>query len=134
MKFNESVAGQNVSKAAKSLAGLRPSAFILARRIAIPLFFLGAGLLLIKPCAGQSGTWTETGSLVTGRYIYSATLLPNGNVLVAGGIAACCNSIASAELYDPASGTGTETGSLVTARELHTATLLPHQGIPPKLT
>jgi hypothetical protein len=35
----------------------------LGKRLTSPLLFLGAGLVLIHPCAGQSGTWTETGSL-----------------------------------------------------------------------
>src|SRR5262245_977747 len=61
--------------------------------------------------------------MATDREIYTATLLPNGQVLVAGGLG---NSglLASAELYDPATGLWTETGSLVTARYQHTATLL----------
>ena len=108
------------------LAGLRPASFILARRIAFPLVLLGAGLALIQPCAGQSGTWTATGSLNTARVQHTATLLPNGKVLVAGGAIASGLFSASAELYDPASGTWTATGSLNTARFSHTATLLPN--------
>ena len=65
-----------------------------------------------------------TGSLGTARCQHTATLLPSGKVLVAGG---SCNwsSLSSAELYDPA------TGKLEQHRQprhrtlRHTATLLP---------
>jgi hypothetical protein len=69
-----------------------------------------------------TGSWTLTGSLNTGRYDHTATLLTNGKVLVAGG---GYGPLASAELYDPATGNWTFTGSLNEAREFHTATLLP---------
>jgi hypothetical protein len=104
------------------IAVLRPASLILARRIAFPLVLLGGGLGLIQPCAGQSG-WTATGSLGTRRYVHTATLLPNGKVLVTAGYSSS-GDLASAELYDPATGTWTATGSLGTARGLHTATLL----------
>ena len=55
---------------------------------------------------------------------HTATLLPSGKVLVAGGYDDG-GTLSSAELYDPASGTWTATGSLGTARYDHTATLLP---------
>jgi hypothetical protein len=73
-----------------------------------------------------SETWTFTGSLNTARVYHTATLLPNGMVLVAGGRDLSDNSFASVELYDPASGTWTTTGSLNTARSSHSATLLPN--------
>ncbi len=73
-----------------------------------------------------SGTWTATGSLANARGFHTATLLPNGKVLVAGGVGSDFSSLTSAELYDPTSGTWTATGSLATARERHTATLLPN--------
>src|SRR5207244_841009 len=69
-----------------------------------------------------SGTWTVTGSLNTARDGHTATLLPNGKVLVAGGV---IPYLSSAELYDPATGSWSTTGSLITARAGHTATLLP---------
>ena len=76
-----------------------------------------------------SRTWTGTGRLGTARYWHTATLLPNGKVLVAGGTDDTnyppTTYLSSAELYDPGSGTWTATGSLLTARQLHTATLLP---------
>src|SRR6266581_6329977 len=68
-------------------------------------------------------SWVPTGSLITARSRHTATLLPNGKVLVAGGNHGHAAS-SSAELYDPATGTWTATGSLGTARALHTATLL----------
>ena len=72
-----------------------------------------------------ANTWTFTGSLHTRRNMHTMTLLPNGKVLVAGGIAAVGGTISSAELYDPDSGTWSTTGSMNAARACHTATLLP---------
>jgi N-acetylneuraminic acid mutarotase len=91
---------------------------------AIPMLLLTAGLVLAPPCAGQSGAWSPTGDLITARWSHTATLLPDGTVLVAGG-SGTGSSLASAELYDPATGTWTATGSLVNARQNYTATLLP---------
>jgi len=107
------------------IAGFRPASLILARRIAVPLLLLTAGMVVVQPCAGQSGTWTPTGSLATARFNHTATLLPNGKVLVAGGYDGDFQ-LASAELYDPATGSWTATGSLESARNGHTATLLPN--------
>src|SRR6202035_2437738 len=59
-------------------------------------------------------SWVTTGSLGTARYQHTATLLPNGKVLVAGGYDG--NSyLGSAELYDPATRRWSTTGSLATA-------------------
>jgi Galactose oxidase, central domain len=80
--------------------------------------------LCCAPRSASTGTWTATGSLATARSDHTATLLPNGEVLVAGG-SNNLKDIDSAELYDPVSGTRTATGSLITARSNHTATLLP---------
>jgi WD40 repeat protein len=70
-----------------------------------------------------SGTWTATGSLSTPRRGSTATLLPDGKILAAGGDDGT-TILSSAELYDPASGTWTPTGSLITPRSYHSATLL----------
>jgi len=71
-----------------------------------------------------SGTWTSTGNLNTGRWSHTSTLLPNGNVLAAGGYG---NGVVltSAEIYDSATATWMPTGSLRDRRADHTATLLP---------
>jgi len=74
-----------------------------------------------------TGTWSSTGNLNSIRYGHTATLLPNGKVLVTGGSTSPNNGVDldSAELYDPATGRWSLTGNLKTARTTHTATLLP---------
>jgi hypothetical protein len=71
--------------------------------------------------------------MTTGRCYQTATLLANGQVLVAGGSNTAKRnpngyfvfvSIASAELYNPATGTWQATGSLNTSREYAVAELL----------
>jgi N-acetylneuraminic acid mutarotase len=74
-----------------------------------------------------TGAWTTTGSMEAARSNHTATLLLNGQVLVAGGKGIDDNTIlASAELYDPATGVWTATGSMNGHRSEHTATLLPN--------
>lgn len=77
------------------------------------------------------GTWSAAGSMAAGRAKHTATLLPSGQVLVAGGLnlvisggAAAYTDLASAELYDPASNTWSAAGAMAAARDSHTATLL----------
>jgi hypothetical protein len=48
-----------------------------------------------------TGSWSSTSSLATPRDRYTATLLPSGEVLVAGGYNFPPGSLSSAELYDP---------------------------------
>jgi len=77
-----------------------------------------------------TGTWSSTGNLTTSRYGHTATLLPNGKVLVTGGYNGANDSngpidLDSAELYDPDTGRWSLTGNLKAARFGHAATLLP---------
>ena len=53
-------------------------------------------------------TWSPTGSMSTARSDHTATLLPDGRVLVSGGYG---QRLGSAEIYDPALGTWSLTGS-----------------------
>src|SRR5260370_5333737 len=83
------------------------------------VFWLSAALS--QPCRGAS--FLPTGSMTVGRFDHTATLLPSGKVLVAGGNA---NGLVtnSAELFDPATGLWSATGPMNIGRSLHTATLL----------
>lgn len=65
-----------------------------------------------------TGAFTSTGNMALSRVFHTATLLPNGNVLITGG------RDASAELYDPSSGKFALAGSMSVGRSSHTATLL----------
>jgi hypothetical protein len=72
-------------------------------------------------------TFASTGSMSTARDLHSATLLPDGRVLIAGGEGQLASSpppLASAEIYDPGTGGFSTTGSLTSSRYAHTATLL----------
>jgi hypothetical protein len=73
-----------------------------------------------------AGTFAATGSMTTARNQHTATLLPSGKVLIAGGADSGITYLASAELYDPAAGTFAATGSMSVTRVQHTATLLPN--------
>ena len=68
--------------------------------------------------------FTPGASMATARYLHTATLLPSGKVLAAGGFNSS-GTLASAELYDPATNRWSAAGALATARGVHTATLLP---------
>ena len=70
------------------------------------------------------GRWAVTGSMSVGRTAFTATLLANGQVLVAGGSDYQINCYATAELYNPSTGQWTLTGSMSQPRCLHSATLL----------
>src|SRR5439155_1760760 len=95
----------------------------LARPVILLLLSFSAGLASMQPCAATPFEWEYTGSLNTARFYHTATLLPNGKVLVAGGGQTDPYS-ASAELYNPATGSWSPTGSFDTGRIFHTATLL----------
>jgi hypothetical protein len=74
-----------------------------------------------------SGTFSPTDPLAEARYGHSATLLPDGRVLVVGGVDAGDSGVeirASAEAWDPAAGTFSPAGALPDGRVNHSATLL----------
>ncbi|MEI7728714.1 MAG: kelch repeat-containing protein [Verrucomicrobiota bacterium] len=76
-----------------------------------------------------ASAWSKTGSMASARCGHTATLLPNGLVLVAGGVyytPSTGNNLSSAELYNPSTETWIPTAAMTAARGFHTATLLPN--------
>jgi hypothetical protein len=71
-----------------------------------------------------SGTFRATASLNTVRHQHSATLLPDGRVLVVGGYNPSQGWLSSAEIYDPATGQWSITRPIFAHGVTHTATLL----------
>lgn len=78
----------------------------------------GPGLTSAEVYSPATGNWSYTGSMNAGRPWHSATRLPNGFVLVAGGynFTGGADTIASSELYDPATGVWSATDSLNESR------------------
>src|SRR5690349_20996051 len=74
--------------------------------------------------AQVAGTFTPLKNLTVPREFHTATLLPNGTVLIAGEEGSFATS-ASAEIYDPSTGAFVLPGPMSAARHMHTATLLP---------
>ena len=79
------------------------------------------------------GSFTVTGNMTERRAYHTAVSLDDGRVLVAGGYGRCdpdgCDSLASAEIFNPPSGTFAPTASLANARDSHSATLLSNRRV-----
>ena len=72
-------------------------------------------------------TWSAAAPMLSARAHHTATLLPNGRVLVTGGEDAQYLPVATAEVYDPVANTWTATPlPMATARSTQSATLLPN--------
>jgi hypothetical protein len=73
---------------------------------------------------GDAGVVNAVSGMTRQRAAHTATLLPTGKVLVAGGFAGNENSLASAEIFDPTTGMFAHAGDMSAPRAGHTATLL----------
>ena len=73
----------------------------------------------------ETETWSLAGSLQTGRTCFGFTLLPNGNVLVNGGMTDGGASLKSCEIYNPDTNTWTQEPDMIDFRGNHANGLLP---------
>src|SRR5437899_3667806 len=81
-------------------------------------------LILLNARAATSQQVLATDPLSVPRRDHTATLLPNGTVLIAGGLDANNGVVASAEVYDPSTNGFSSVGDMRAARVGHTVTLL----------
>jgi len=72
----------------------------------------------------NSTTWTTTGPMITPRAHHTASLLPDGKVLVVGGYNLNGALLASSEIWDPTTNLWTAGPVLAVARAEHSATVL----------
>jgi hypothetical protein len=89
-----------------------------------PVTVTGAGGAASATAKVGVEAFTAVGAMGTPRLWATATLLPSGKVLVAGGYDGS-NGLAGAELYDPATKSFTPTGSMASYRFRHVAVALP---------
>ncbi len=73
-----------------------------------------------QQATGAAGTASMAGTMAVPRQAHTATLLPDGRVLVVGGWDGD-DYLSAAEVWDPATRSFQQTGSLVTARSGHSA-------------
>lgn len=86
---------------------------------------VGGGAIITVAGLGGTPSWQTLQAMQNGRSHHTATLLPGGRVLVAGGVNG--NQVArQSELFDPEAGTWSSGGSLNVARSHHISMLLPN--------
>ena len=100
------------------------------KKTTVTVCLCSTALFLGASREGRAQSWSFTGNMNSYRTYHTATLLQNGQVLVASGRGVAGNNGSqyqdTAEIYNPATGTFSTTGNVNTAREYHAAALLPN--------
>lgn len=104
---------------------MQRSGFRLLRLLFVPFFSVAIALHASAPGAHGTGSLTPGPPMLEPRSGHSATLLPDGKVLIAGGMRRNQDFYKSSELYDPATGKFEHTGEMTMARVGQAAVLLP---------
>ena len=89
---------------------------------------------IYDPAQADGSRWSATNPLKHARFGHTATLLPNGSVMVSGGVAQLsgnpeANALQSIEFFHPAFDAWTSATSFVNPRSFHTATLAPNGAV-----
>ena len=115
------VSSQSIWVAVSTLYRSSLKKAVSGHRLMLPGLFclIVASAMLVFPItalAGEKyGTFTSVGEMNIPRSYHTATLLPNGKVLIAGGQRGFHETLDSAELYDPALHKFTLTGKMLSA-------------------
>lgn len=123
-----------VSRSRHSSTLLNDGTVLVAGGVTGPSAFPLGGVTSTELYDPTTGSWSDTGPLNRARCYHSATLLPNGTVLVAGGWTARTGrtvsppgnhqALRSAEIYDPRTRTWSETAPMTDGRGQHQGVLL----------
>jgi hypothetical protein len=96
------------------------------RLVALGVIPCTLALLPFPRSPGVPGSVTPTAAMSQPRMAHTATTLPDGRVLVAGGFTNPTQAAHAAELYDPVTRRFLPLPPMITMRHSHTATLLPN--------